>query len=165
MRILVTGANGFLGSHVAERLAGDGVELRLALRKTAKTEFLSALPPYERVDYDMRNSESLRVTVDGVDAVVHVAGLTTALNESEYQAVNAEGTASLAKAAADAGVKRFVYISSMAAQGASPDGDLSKPITPRPASAYGRSKLAGEGPVLDRKSTRLNSSHGYISYA
>jgi nucleoside-diphosphate-sugar epimerase len=158
MRVLITGANGFLGSHVAERLAADGAELRLALRKTANLEFLSALAPYDRVDYDMRDAESLRRVVDGVDAVAHVAGLTTALNESEYVTVNAEGTGMLAKAAADAGVKRFVYISSMAAQGAIPDGDLSKPVTPRPVSAYGRSKLAGEAPVLaeqDRMSVAI----------
>jgi nucleoside-diphosphate-sugar epimerase len=79
---------------------------------------------------------------------VHIGGLTSALNERAYTAVNATGTATLARAAIEAGVRRFVYVSSLAAQGPSPDGRPSPDALPRPISAYGRSKLAGELAVL-----------------
>ena len=116
MRILITGASGFLGSHVAERLARDGHELRLALRRSSRLQFLDGLAAYERVDYELRDAGSLAAAVEGVDAVAHVGGLTVALTAAEYDAVNARGTERLARVAADAGVKRFVYISSLTAQ-------------------------------------------------
>jgi nucleoside-diphosphate-sugar epimerase len=90
--------------------------------------------------------------VESVDAVVHLAGLTTARTElrteAQYQESNGAATGVLARAAADAGVKRFVYVSSLAAQGPADDPTGRMPPSPRPMSAYGRSKLAGEWPVL-----------------
>jgi nucleoside-diphosphate-sugar epimerase len=147
MRILVTGANGFLGSHVAEELARQGDDLRLLLRRRSRLLNLEDVS-YERADGDVRDEASLRAAVQGVDAVVHVAGLTSAVSERVYTEVNAAGTASLAKAAVEAGVKRFVYVSSLAAQGPSPNGSAWPDALPRPVSAYGRSKLAGELAVL-----------------
>jgi nucleoside-diphosphate-sugar epimerase len=149
MRVLVTGGNGFLGSHVAEKLAADGHDLRLLLRRTSSTAFIDGLD-YERAEGDMRSPEALRRAVQGVDAVVHCAGLTAARSPAEFEAVNAEGTRVLAEAAAGEGVERFVYISSLAAQGPSPDGRFHDPmeVRPRPQNPYGRSKLAGEEHVL-----------------
>jgi nucleoside-diphosphate-sugar epimerase len=73
---------------------------------------------------------------------------TLAPTESQFQQVNALGTANLVHAARSMGVKRFVYISSLAAQGPNPDRDTLMPDPPAPVSAYGRSKLAGENAVL-----------------
>src|SRR3972149_2201031 len=123
MRILITGANGFIGSHVAERLAAAGHDLRLLLRRTSKLDFLAALSGYERVEGGMRDEASLARAAAGSDAVVHVAGRTAALTEAEYMAVNAEGTAALAEAARATGVKRFVFVSSLAALGPRPPGN------------------------------------------
>jgi len=146
VRVLVTGGNGFLGSHVAERLASrDGIELRLLLRPTSGLEFLKGVA-FERAEGDIRDAESLARAVQGVDAVIHLAGLTSARTEAEYQEVNVLGTAAVVQAARAAGVKRFVYVSSLAALGPSADGAM--PQTPHPISAYGRSKLGGEFPVL-----------------
>jgi nucleoside-diphosphate-sugar epimerase len=150
MKILLTGANGFVGSHVAERLPRrDDIQLRLMLRRTSRLEFLDAVE-YERVEGDLRDAATLQGAVEGVDTVVHVAGLVSSLTESGYHEVNATGTANLVSAARDAGVKRFVYVSSLAALGPSIDG-VTPPPAPHPVSPYGRSKLAGEYPVIAAK--------------
>ncbi|HLF79832.1 MAG TPA: NAD-dependent epimerase/dehydratase family protein [Dehalococcoidia bacterium] len=145
MRILITGANGFLGSHVTERLQAQGHDLRLMLRRTSNLAFLEDVQGYERVEGDMRDTASLTRAVEGVEAVLHLSGLTTARTEAEYHAVNGTGTANLVMAAAKAGASRFVAISSLAAHGPSLD-ERPRPLTApgRPVSAYGRSKWAGE---------------------
>jgi 2-alkyl-3-oxoalkanoate reductase len=149
MKILITGPNGLIGSHVAERLQSQGHELRLMLRRTSDISFLEDVKAYERVEGDMRDAESLCRAVQGVDTVLHIGGLTKARREADYQAVNGKGTVDIAAAAANAGVRRFVYISSLAASGPSPDGKP-RPLDaePRPIVPYGRSKLAGEVGVL-----------------
>ena len=101
----------------------------------------------EVVRGDLRRTEGLSAAVDGADYVFHVAGLIAARGPAQFRAVNVMGTARLAQAVAATAprCKRFVYVSSQAAAGPSPDG---RPITeerpPRPLTHYGRSKLGGE---------------------
>jgi len=145
MTILVTGASGFLGSHVAETLASQGHRIRLLLRNTSSRRFLAF--PYEIANGDVTEPGSLRAAVTGVDAIVHAAGLVKARSETEFYRVNAVGTANLLEAAQEANreLKRFIYVSSLAAHGPSADG-RPRPLesAPQPVTAYGRTKLAGE---------------------
>ena len=98
---------------------------------------------------DLARPQNMAAALRGVDAVVHSAGLAHAMSgapEDDYRAINTEATVALARAAERAGVRRFVFLSSIRAQsGPSMDGVvLTEAMAPRPTDAYGRSKLAAE---------------------
>lgn len=161
--VLVTGATGFLGSHVAEALIAEGWTVRCTVRETSNLRWIESLP-VERITADVRSPENLATALEGAEVVVHSAGLTRAKSDAEYQRVNAEGTQDLARAAVDAGVKRFVLVSSLAARG--PDRGARDPSasTPgdRPTSAYGESKLAAERRLLQVLATAGGTVQGVI---
>jgi nucleoside-diphosphate-sugar epimerase len=146
VKVLVTGASGFLGSHIAEQLATAGHEVRALLRLTSSRRFLTHFPHTVTLG-DITDPKSLPAAVEDVDAIVHAAALVKARNEAEFKAVNEKGTANLVEAVESTArrLQRFVYISSLAAHGPSDDGKP-RPVhaPPRPVSAYGRTKLAGE---------------------
>ena len=138
-RVLVTGATGFVGSHIARAFVEAGYEVLCGVRAYSDMRWISDLP-IERVSLDLKGgAEGLPRAVENADLVVHAAGITRARRVEDYHSVNAEGTRSLAVAAVEAGVRRFVLISSLAARG--PD-DPTK--GDHPESAYGRSKLEAE---------------------
>ena len=130
--IFLTGGTGFLGSHLADALVREGHRVTASVRRTSDTQRLGRLG-VEQVDLDLGGTS---VELAAHDAVVHCGALTRARSEAEFIAVNATGTRRLARAAAEAGVRRFVFISSLAARG--PDG-AGGPVSP-----YGRSKAAAE---------------------
>ncbi len=144
MRVLLTGGSGFVGGHIARALSGAGHDLRLLVRPTSDTSFVDDLL-FERSVGDLRQADTLRTACRGMDVVVHSAAVLRAANPEDFQRANREGTRELGAAAAASGVQRLVYISSLAAQGPSPNGAPEAPeAAPHPVSAYGRSKLAGE---------------------
>lgn len=153
MRVLLTGGSGFLGSYVAERLAAEGHVVRALVRPRSDRSVLSKIGGMEFAPGAIEDPPSLTSAVDGVDAVVHVAGIVKARRPDDFFHVNAQGTKNVLEAAAARGkaLKRFVYVSSLAAIGPSPDG---KPVhedaEPRPVTQYGRSKLEAERAVLSR---------------
>lgn len=150
MQIFLTGGTGFVGSHVARQLLDEGHSVVAMVRSTSDTSFLEQLG-VEMVVADLRDPTGLDEVLDGVDAVVHVAGLTGAPDVETLYRVNADGTRLLADLTVQYAGEgtRFIYISSVSAQGPSDGGeprDCDAP--PQPVSHYGKSKLDGEGAAL-----------------
>jgi dihydroflavonol-4-reductase len=153
-KALVTGANGFVGSHLVEGLLHNGYQVRCLVRKTSKLKWLSGLN-VEYVYCDIAERDSLRDAVKHVDLVFHCAGLTKARNREEYFKANAGGTKNLITACLENNpkLKRFVYVSSQAAVGPGADEKpLDESVPCRPITYYGESKLKGEKIALDHVS-------------
>lgn len=154
MTVLVTGGSGFLGSHVVEQLAKAGRPVRALVRKSSDTRFLRTLPNVELADGAVDDAESVARAMQGVSAVVHVAGLVKARSPEEFMRVNAGGTENMLAAAiaCTPKPKRFVLVSSIAVAGPSDGGRaVEHDGTPRPVTHYGRSKLAAERAALAKK--------------
>jgi nucleoside-diphosphate-sugar epimerase len=144
MKALVTGATGFVGSHLVEALVRRGYAVTALVRSPGKASLLNALG-VTQVQGDLEHRAALREAAAGQEVIFHVAGLIAARDEVEFLRGNRDGTANLLEAATAGGSPRFVLVSSMAAGGPSPRGtplDGSEP--PAPVTQYGRSKLAGE---------------------
>ena len=145
MRAFVTGATGFVGSHLVEALAARGDEVVALARRPETYDALrrSGARPVPGTLGDLR---ALTDALQGCDVVYHLAGLTAAKDEAEFFAVNEGGTKRVVEAAASATPRaRFVYVSSQAALGPSPRGQrLDEDAPCHPVTAYGRSKRAGE---------------------
>ena len=145
--VLVTGANGFLGSHLTELLVSRGYRVRCMVRRTSDLTHIRHLP-VEWVFADVLDGQDLHLACEGVDAVCHCAALTRARDEETFYRVNTEGTERLARACLDAspGLQRFLFVSSQAAAGPSrnPEEAKDEEDEPQPITWYGKSKWAAE---------------------
>lgn len=147
MRALVTGATGFVGSHLVEALRREGAAVTALARSPHKAGGLAS-QGVAVIEGDLHAAAALERAVEGQDAIFHVAGMVAARDEAEFFRANREGTANLIAAATRTGRPRFVLVSSMAAAGPAPPGrPLSGDEPPKPVTAYGRSKLAAEATV------------------
>lgn len=153
MKVLITGANGFIGSYLAEALIDKGYDVRCLVRKTSNLQWLL---PYQKISKenkinfiygDITDKVSLYKAVKDIDYVYHLAGLVKAHNPEDYYKVNYEGTKNLIEAVKEVSgkVKKFIFLSSLAASGPSRDGHLLKETDEcHPITDYGKSKLRAE---------------------
>lgn len=149
--VLVTGANGFIGSHLTEALLGRGYRVRCMVRRVSDLTFVRDLP-VEWVYADVRDAKGLRQACQDVDTICHCAALTRALDLETFLRVNTEGTGALARAAIEANpdLQRFVFVSSQTVAGPSQSpGDLmDESRSPQPLTWYAKSKWAAEQALL-----------------
>lgn len=151
MKVLITGATGFIGSHVADLLIAKGYDVYCLTRKSSNLRWLNT-SAIRTVEGSLGNEESLYTAVQNADIVFHIAGLTSARNREEFFRGNQGGTRNILNAVLRKApsVQRFVHVSSLAAVG--PASSLQHPVdehTPyHPLTAYGESKRAAEEEVL-----------------
>ena len=146
MRALVTGATGFIGSHLVDALVREGFDVTCLVRDTSNLKYIEDLP-VRLVKGDCTERGSLPNAVRGVDYIFHLAGLTKACREADSFNANAVGTDNIVGAVLEhnPGIKRLVYLSSLAAAGPSADGEpLREDCAAVPVSVYGKTKLEGE---------------------
>ena len=146
MKALVTGATGFIGSHLVEALVQRGAQVRCLVRNKRHLGWVKDFP-VEFVVGNCQEKNSLKQAVKDVDQVFHLAGVTTAVKEKTYFEVNALGTENLVQACIENNTRlqKFIYLSSQAAAGPCRSGGKKKESDPcEPVSPYGKSKLLGE---------------------
>ena len=151
MKILITGASGFIGSFIVEEALRQGFDTWAAVRKSSSRAYLQD----ERINFIELNLSSKEQLVSQLrdqafDYVVHAAGVTKCLNKADFRRINTEGTKNLVDALLEVGMplKRFVFISSLSIFGAikeqQPYDEIRETDTPQPNTAYGKSKLEAE---------------------
>jgi len=141
-RCVVTGATGFIGVRLVNYLDEIGISVCLLTRKKNTNR--------ETIVCDLLSSDYSIITFSGVDTVFHLAGLAhTASEDSLYRSLNVDATGSLLRLAASAGVKRFIYVSSVKAGGYFLDKCMSESDQCEPVGAYGQSKREAELRVLE----------------
>ena len=146
LKALVTGATGFIGSHLVEALVQRGAQVRCLVRNKSQLGWIKDLP-VEFVVGDCQDKQSLQQAVQDVDQVFHLAGATMAVKETTFFEVNGLGTKNLVQACIEHNTRleKFIYLSSQAAAGPCPSGGKKKESDPcEPVSPYGKSKLLGE---------------------
>ena len=153
MKALVTGGNGFIGSHLVEHLLSREYTVRCLVRKTSDLQWLTGLN-VEFVYGDLFDHDTLRNAVSGVDYVYHSAGVTKAKHADDYYRGNATGTRNLLDAVIkhSPGLRRFVHVSSQTAVGPSESKmSITEEAIPHPITTYGKSKWQAEEECLKAK--------------
>lgn len=152
MKILITGASGFIGSAVVHRLLACNYEVRVMVRPTSDYRNLEGLP-VERVCGDLTDADSLSKAIAGCKALFHVGAYYRiwSRDPKQFYTVNVTGTRNIMLAALHAGVERIVYTSSIAALGSGKNGQLADENTPVSSNAikvhYKHSKFLAESEV------------------
>ena len=149
MKVFVTGATGFIGSHLTERLVAEGHTVKVLARESSDVSLVKSLG-VEIVYSDIRDVSALERLVKGCKQIYHLAAATLWRRPSrhDYYAINVEGTENLARAAIKTGVDRFVHISTAGVHGTIKIPPVYENSKTNPNSISHGTKLSGEGVVL-----------------
>ena len=147
MKILITGASGFIGSFIVEEALKRGFETWAAVRKSSSRDFLQD-EHIRFIELNLSSEKQLKEQLKDLqfDYVVHAAGVTKCLHKEDFFRINTEGTKNLVRALIDLKMplKRFVYISSLSIMGAireeQPYREIREDDKPQPNTAYGKSE-------------------------
>jgi dihydroflavonol-4-reductase len=161
MKVLVTGATGFLGSHLCRQMASAGFQVTASCRLSSNTDILKGLD-LELRTADLSDRDSVSRAIEGHDVVVHVAAnIRYAASVSELERVNVEGTRTVVRACRAQGIKRLVHVSSMSAIGIPPRGVIADERFPfnleSSGLAYNISKRRAEEAVLEEAARGLDA--------
>jgi nucleoside-diphosphate-sugar epimerase len=146
LKVLVTGANGFIGSHIVEALLKENYYITCIVRKTSNLKWIKNLP----VEYkygDLDDKDFLEASIKNIDIVIHCAGIVRAISKDIFMKVNVENTKNLCKSILknNPKLKKFIFISSQAAIGPIRLNSIQKTVDKEnPISDYGLSKLIAE---------------------
>ena len=151
MKVLVTGASGFIGSFVVAEALRRDMEVWAAVRPSSSREYLTD-SRIHFIELDLSSEDTLKKQLAGhtFDYIVHAAGVTKCLHADDFYRVNTDGTKHLVDAilTLQMPIRRFVYLSSLSVFGAireqKPYQEISENDQPKPNTAYGRSKLEAE---------------------
>lgn len=155
MKVLVTGASGFIGSHVAEQLVDKGYDVYCSMRKTSNPRWLIDKNVIF-ANVNLFDINDIKKVVKDCEYIYHIAGATFARNESEFMLHNSTVTDNLINATIEAApkLKKFVYLSSQTVAGPakSLESPISEDLSPNPLTAYARSKKSAEDIINKRNS-------------
>jgi len=146
-RVLITGASGFVGYHLILAALENNLEVFAAVRKTSQVDHLKHLDiKYVYLELDDPAALKKQLQEKQYHYIIHAAGALRARTIEEYNQINASYTYNLANAAVESGIKKFVFVSSLAAVGPLNNWDdiLTEETPPAPITAYGKSKLLAE---------------------
>lgn len=153
MKALVTGATGFVGSHLVDRLLEKKYEVYCLKRKTSSTKWLDG-KNIKYVDGDLFSNEALEACIKDMDYVFHVAGVVKAKTKEGFYHGNSDSTKNLLEITykVNPGLKKFIFVSSLAACGpAKTEKPVDENTVPDPITTYGLSKLKAEDEVYKYK--------------
>ncbi len=141
--ILVTGGSGFVGRHLMNRCSAERLPLRVLSRRAAPATLPAGVT---WITGDLNDVSALRGALTGVSTVVHAAAVlpSSGADEAEFRRVNVTGTDTLARAARDAAVRRFVLISTAGVYGDAAPAPRTEADATAPSDTYSRSKLESE---------------------
>ncbi len=151
MKVSITGANGFIGSHLVDRLLAQGAEVTCLIRRTSNLRWLEK-KKVRLVEGDLRSHDALKQLIKDADYVYHIAGVVKSKTREGYFSGNRDATRNIFDICYrnNSRISKFIYISSQAAVG--PSYDLEHPVEEssacHPITTYGESKLAAEEVVL-----------------
>jgi nucleoside-diphosphate-sugar epimerase len=158
--VLITGATGFLGGALTNRLLDEGAKVRALVRSPEKAHYISERGA-EIAQGDINDAAAVSRAVEGCTVVFHVAAALGGNLASQVH-TNVEGTRAVMQSAADANVRRLVHVSSVSVYGNNYPGDVTEDMTPAPgADPYARTKLQSEQ-VVREIAARSNTAYSII---